>query len=194
MKFCLKCKKEKESSEFNKSKRSKDGLTTYCRNCYKDYYLNNRDRVLLRVKVYNENPVNKTKHKIWIENNKDNIRIKARKYINNKRTKDINFKLAEILRKRIRNAVSKDFKTTSALNLLGCSIEQLKEYLQQTAIKNGYKDFNIINYNPSIYHIDHIIPCSSFELSKEEEQKKCFHYTNMQILLKEKNLKKGNTI
>ena len=32
------------------------------------------------------------------------------------------------------------------------------------------------------WQIDHIKPCASFDLSKESEQKKCFHYTNLQPL------------
>jgi len=41
------------------------------------------------------------------------------------------------------------------------------------------------------WHVDHILPCCSFDLTKEEEQKKCFHYSNLQPLWAEDNLKKG---
>ena len=41
------------------------------------------------------------------------------------------------------------------------------------------------------WHIDHIKPCASFNLLEEDEQKKCFHYTNLQPLWAKDNLKKG---
>ena len=44
------------------------------------------------------------------------------------------------------------------------------------------------------WNIDHIIPCDSFNLLDEEEQKKCFHYTNLQPLWFEDNLYKANKI
>jgi hypothetical protein len=34
------------------------------------------------------------------------------------------------------------------------------------------------------WHIDHIIPCSAFNLSDPEQQKKCFHYYGLRIILK----------
>lgn len=40
-------------------------------------------------------------------------------------------------------------------------------------------------------HLDHKRPCSSFELSNLEQQKQCFHYTNLQPLFVLDNLKKG---
>ena len=43
-------------------------------------------------------------------------------------------------------------------------------------------------------HIDHIIPCSHFDLTKEEEQRKCFHYSNLQPLWAFDNISKGNKI
>ena len=39
--------------------------------------------------------------------------------------------------------------------------------------------------------IDHIKPCAEFDLTKEEEQRICFHYKNLQPLWELDNLKKG---
>jgi hypothetical protein len=41
------------------------------------------------------------------------------------------------------------------------------------------------------WHVDHITPCARFDLTQPTEQKKCFHYTNLQPLWAEQNLKKG---
>ena len=39
------------------------------------------------------------------------------------------------------------------------------------------------NYGKNGWHIDHIIPCSFFILTDYQEQKFCFHYTNLQPFL-----------
>jgi len=50
------------------------------------------------------------------------------------------------------------------------------------------------NYGLYGWHIDHIIPCDAFNLIEEEEQLKCFHYTNLQPLWAEENLRKSNNL
>ena len=48
------------------------------------------------------------------------------------------------------------------------------------------------NWSIKGWHIDHIRPCSSFDLSDPTQQKECFHYTNLQPLWASENLKKNN--
>jgi hypothetical protein len=44
------------------------------------------------------------------------------------------------------------------------------------------------------WHIDHIVPCASFNLMDVDEQKRCFHYTNLQALWAKANISKGAKI
>lgn len=76
---------------------------------------------------------------------------------------------------------------TESLN--GCSWEQLKQHLEQQFNEGMTWD----NYG-SVWHIDHIIPIASFNLTVKEEQVKCFHYTNLQPLFAKDNLTKGSRV
>lgn len=69
-------------------------------------------------------------------------------------------------------------KSNKSEVLLGCTYKEFKIYLESKFTKFMTWE----KFMSSRIHIDHIIPCSSFDLSKEENQKKCFHYTNLQPL------------
>jgi hypothetical protein len=113
---------------------------------------------------------------------------KHRKYEQERYQKNTSYRITRLLRRRIYEAINKNIKSDNTLNLIGCSIEFLKEYLQKTAIQNGYLNFNVDNYSGKDYHIDHIIPCSLFDMSQEKDQQKCFHWSNLQILSAQDNL------
>ncbi len=123
----------------------------------------------------------KENSKIYLQTHK----MERNKYQRNKRKTNINFKIEGNLRKRIWNSLNGFSKSNKTVNLLGCSIESLKQHLE-SQFKLG---MSWSNYGK--WHIDHKIPCASFDLSKSSEQYKCFHYTNLQPLWAKENLIKG---
>jgi hypothetical protein len=114
-------------------------------------------------------------------------REKITKRFLEKRKKDPYFKLLTTLRSRLNAALKKNIKSTTTKNMLGCTIEQLWVHLEKT-FKPGMTKEN----HGTIWHIDHIVPCASFDLTKPEEQAKCFHYSNLQALFVHENLSKGS--
>jgi len=75
------------------------------------------------------------------------------------------------------------------LEILGCSIDEFKNYLQCMFTSEMTWE------NHGIYwEIDHIRQCSSFDMSIPDEQKKCFHYTNLQPLWAKDNLSKHDKL
>jgi hypothetical protein len=77
-----------------------------------------------------------------------------------------------------------DYKT---MELLGCSYEHLKKWIEF----QSSSEITLDNYG-SYWHLDHVIPCAKFDLSKDEEIKKCFHWTNVQPLEAKRNTSKGD--
>ena len=102
------------------------------------------------------------------------------------------YRIEASLRNRFRKILKaqKVQKKNHAIQLLGCDINFFKKYVAKK-FKPG---MSWDNWNLYSWHLDHIRPCSSFDLTKEEEQKRCFHYTNLQPLWATENLKKSNKI
>ncbi len=94
------------------------------------------------------------------------------------------------LRRRLSDTIRKvgANKKASTMEILGCSAEDFKNYLE-----NKFRE-GMIWENYGTWHIDHFYPCDSFDLTKDEEQKRCFHYTNLQPLWAKENIKKSNKI
>ena len=76
-------------------------------------------------------------------------------------------------------------KGCSTMELTGCELPFLKGYIEAKFVEGMTWE------NHGSWHLDHIKPCCSFDLKNEEEQKKCFHYTNLQPLWAVENLSKG---
>ena len=138
---------------------------------------------LYRQKHYDRLVENK---KAWNRLNKKHVTDYNRNYANSRRKVDVNFRLRMNLRNRLRLAIKENNKSDGLTTLIGCSVQELIHYLEGK-FKTG---MNWENYG-SYWVVDHILPCASFDLSKQKEQRKCFNYTNLQPLTVSENLSKG---
>lgn len=102
---------------------------------------------------------------------------------------DLNHKLRQMLRNRLTKAVKRNQKSGSAVKCLGCSIEELKAYLE-VRFQPGMSWDNHGDL-PGCWHIDHITPLANFDLENREEFKKACHYSNLQPMWREENQRKN---
>jgi len=169
-KNCSVCLKNKPISDFNKNKFKKDGHRTECNVCQskkgKQYRLDNVDK-LKQYRLDNKNKTNE--------------------YRKNKKEIDINYKITCNLRTRLWSAIKNDYKSGSAVNDLGCTIEYFKTYIESKFENNMTWD----NWGRYTWHLDHIKPLSSFDLSNKEEFLIAVNYKNIQPMWWKDNLIKG---
>lgn len=204
MKTCTKCNLSKELEFFHKSSRHTCGYHSQCKDCInkknKNYRVNNYEKYLTnRQRHYSQN----------IEKFREQKVKSAKKYKDKKRKYDIQYrlnhkititqykkkweeknknnpvyKIKKNLRRRVHHALNGLNKSDNTFKLIGCSPEQFKTYIESLFESGMSWD----NYGLDGWHIDHIIPCYKFDLTKEEEQRKCFHYSNQRPLWAKDNL------
>lgn len=108
------------------------------------------------------------------------------------RRADENFRILHCLRSRLLSAfeLTGAKKCASTLELVGCDIGHLKKYLESQFTEGMTWE----NHSKDGWHIDHVIPCSKFDLSCHEHQRVCFHFTNLQPLWAKDNCRKHATL
>ena len=105
-------------------------------------------------------------------------------------TTDPAYKLETNLRRRVIKALKGEAKSKRTMELIGCDHAKLIAHIES----QFDKEMSWENYGYKGWHLDHIIPCAAFDLTDPEQQKACFHYTNLQPLWGEENLAKGDTL
>jgi hypothetical protein len=136
----------------------------------KDWRIKNIDKLREKRKEYYHN--NKEK-----ENEKNNIWKK------NKMKTDGFFRMKKNLRDRIRDYLKGNIKSKRTKEIIGIDYEEFRNYISNMFTEGMSWD----NYGN--WHLDHIIPLC--EAKNEEEIIKLNHYTNLQPLWAEDNLKKN---
>ena len=148
---------------------NKDDISEY----YKNHYKDNKD-------TYMEN------NRKWRSNNKEAIRKKENERLHN----NISLRLKKSCRTRIWYALKRVGPTKRrSLKLIDCDIDFLKAWLQS----NFKEGMTFDNYG-SYWHVDHVIPCSLFNLTIDDEINHCFKWTNLQPLEASLNISKQNTL
>jgi hypothetical protein len=163
----------------------------------KAYQLANRERIRATNTAYrlaNKDKLNAT-NTVYRLANKE--KLKAYRQSDKAKAYRLANKLCESLRGRCsallkQAGIGKDILTGSkmtqhVINLLGCSIKEAAKHIELQFVEG----MSWSNYNYWTWHIDHIRPCSSFDLLDPAQQAECFHYTNLQPLWAEDNLAKG---
>ena len=200
-KKCAKCGETKDLIGFSIRKRSKDGRQAYCKTCAKQIFLNptvkekrgiyyQQNKEQKRIYAENNREQIQNNNAKWYQKNKKKVNTRGTIYKRNRRRNDPTFRLLFNLRGRLYK-IMKSIKTKKdkpTKEFLGCSMEALKIYLENQFSTGMSWD----NYGK--WHLDHIKPCCSFDLTDIEQQKVCFHYTNLQPLWAIDNKKKGRKI
>ncbi len=170
----------------------------------KKYRVINKERLFIRDKLYRQRPDVQVRLKkisqlyreklgyveskqMWHKqyNARPEIRENHRIYATRQYRTDVLHRFKSMLRHRLYLALKGHTKYSSVLKLLDCDFDYFKKYIESQF------DDEMAWYNYGKWHIDHKIPCKAFDLTKEEEQKNCFHYTNLQPLWAEQNHRKG---
>ena len=112
-------------------------------------------------------------------------RERIARYVRNKRRTDVQQWLKDRLRKRLWDCLGGTVGRRSR-ELTGADIETVKAHLEKQFADGMSWD------NRGAWHVDHIRPCASFDLTDPEQQRQCFHYTNLQPLWAEDNLRKSD--
>jgi hypothetical protein len=181
-KKCSMCGEEKSLECFGKCTGNKDGLKYSCSPCSREY--NKRFKS-------NESPEqNSERCRKWRSKNREALR----QYSHNRYHNNPQRRMYAILCRRMRQALKKASKSDSTMNLVGCDLDSLKLHLEQL-FEDGMSWDNHGRPNGDFFagwHVDHIRPCASFDLTNEEQQRVCFHYTNLQPLWAKDNMSKGD--
>jgi len=149
----------------------------------KAWYQQNAEKLKERGKAYYEQ--NREQMKAYVKAYRKQNRDKRRIYKRNKLKTDINFRLADNLRRRMRRVLKGKSKSKKSMDLIGCSADFLKKHLENQ-FQPGMSWNNYGNPNgdhSECWHIDHIVPCASFDLSDPKQQQKCFHYFSLSFSL-----------
>ncbi len=177
LKFCKQCSEWLLLNKFYKDKNKKDNLRSLCKIC------TNKSAKI----SFNYNKCEKHKKSKYLC--KECYPNKHREHYDKLKTKretNENYRIKENLRHRVWGAIKNNSKSSTTTTLIGCTITELWNHLESQFTEGMTRD----NYGK--WHCDHIIPCDAFDLSRPEEQRRCFNYRNLQPMWGSENSSKGN--
>lgn len=188
-KRCTKCSEVKEFKDFVPQKTGFMGFKAQCKSCDSKY-----DKVY-QTQTNSRAERDKTSESIqyrkdYISKNKDWWKKYEREYRHSRRQEDMFFKIKGNLSSRLSDLIQNRGLGQRTVELLGCDKDIFLKHLESQFTEGMTWE----NYGLKGWHVDHIIPISSYDLTNEDEVKKACHYSNLQPLWWQDNLEKGNKI
>ena len=178
-KKCNKCGENRHISEYRKASKTIHGIRGSCVYCDRKLYAE-----------YSKQPKVQASHRKkmreYVRSNRHNPDFRKRHTVANQKwlANNINARLAKALRIRLRNALKDNDKNGSAASDLGCTLEELKVYLE-TKFEPG---MTWDNWTTDGWHIDHIKPLHLFDLTDRKQLLQACHYTNLRPMWAKDNL------
>ena len=172
VKKCDKCGIISLKSNFHKRSKSSDGFHPQCKFCIKEYYVDNKDRLLNKHKFYNKRNRDQKKYE---SKNHDRIFARKKGFILIMKKTDNNFRLICRTRSRIHQSSKNISKQSSTKEVLGIDVATYRKWIEWQMTPE---------MNWSNIQIDHVKAICMFDVSKDEEFKKTFSWKYTQPLLK----------
>lgn len=182
-KVCSKCElpKPRTVEFFPSDGRKRDGLRAECRECIaakaREWHWANREHSIAVKAAYREANPDRPRERTSSYRIETRERAMAAERANPARV------AMERMRKRIQRLVGRNGRRT--IDFIGCSSAFLRQHLEAQFLPGMSWE------NRPEWHIDHIRPLSSFDLSDPDQFKAASHYTNLQPLWAADNLRKG---
>jgi hypothetical protein len=213
-KKCVECKEEHNILQYNRNKNRKDGYHDICKKCNsikrQEEYQERKNRIIItnithkichtcktskEITKFKQTACSKDGYfQICIDCRPDNWTKEKQRASDNKYKNDpkniVNVKIRGALNSRIKLALLTNDKKKeyNTFKYTGCSEDYLKKWFEYL-----FED-GMTWENHGEWHIDHVVPCISFDLSSEEEQKECFSWKNLRPCWAKENIIKGGKI
>lgn len=153
------------------------------------FYLRNQEKAKERTRLWRKN------HYDWAVNSVRSYKKRNRSVVTAaelaRRRRDPLYRIRCQLRSRLWGALKSQGlrKSKKTMERIGCDLPFLRCWLEL-----DFRDGMTWENYGKVWHIDHILPCASFDLSDPEQQKECFNYKNLQALPAKENLSKSASI
>jgi hypothetical protein len=183
MYHCSKCNTDKPKDNFGESQ------TTRCKSCANEYARQYRAANKDVIKAKNKDWYDRAGKFIKHDYDKEH-REQSRQYERDRYQNDVQYRLKKILRTRLFKTIKGLKSSKSMLSLIGFDITAFREWIE---FQLGGTLFTWDNYGTT-WDIDHVVPCSSFDLTDHTAKQTCFKWSNMRPLGKAQNYTKSNKI
>lgn len=197
-KVCTQCNKDKPLNEY--TQRSSGRYYSHCRPCQnimsRQYKANNKGKIAAYNKEYkadNADDISEYNHQYNLDN-REAIQTRQTAQHRERKTTDPNFKLSCDLRnglyRLIKNGPGEPGTGTyRVFKLLGCDYDFFINWLE-FQLEDGMTMEN----HGEVWSTDHVMPCCKFDVTKPNQAKACFHWSNTAVEYRLANQSKNGKV